>query len=656
MRGMGNWGKWVVAALGLLFVVGAASAQPRTPANRAGAQSPLGTGFTFQGRLSDGAGPVDGLCTFTFELYDSPGSGSPPTGGTLLGTQRQPGVVVKEGHFAAILNEGGEFGADAFTGQARYLQITVDCGNGSSTLSPRQALMATPYALYAERTGEHSHWGQDWSGSGTGLRVYGGQVGLSGSGNAVGVIGTGSTGIHGSSTAAEGRGVYGQATTDTGVSYGVFGQSESPQGFAVYGQALGSTGGNHGVAGYSESTAGTGVFGWASASSGSTRGVSGRTDSPTGVGVYGLSRAASGESFGVFGQSISPAGRGVYGRATASEGDATGVYGQSDADGGTGVYGQGRWGVQGHSTAEQLGVGVTGKSSSQTLGIGVFGESTSETLGIGVFGSAEGADSVGVSGKSPNGEGVLGTGNVGVKGESTSASGRGVFGTGQIGVEGQSASASGRGVVGHATATSGNTYGVIGYNESPDGYAGFFRNTSSGVAVRAQTDEGADNIIEAWSSFSSQQFRVERDGDVWADGTYTSPVSSCYAVMLPAFAGLEPGDVLLIGAGGVSLSLYPNDTRVAGVYATGPAFVAGPAERSSHVPSTMVPVAVMGVVPVKASAENGPIYPGTLLVSAALPRHVMRAGQDAPAGSVLGKSLDVLEEGTGIIEMLVWPG
>ena len=86
----------------------------------------LGTGFTYQGRLKDEAGPVEGTCDFTFKLYDAVGSGSPPSGGTLLGTQTRSGVEVADGYFTVRL----DFGAGAFDGGARWLQIGVDRGDG----------------------------------------------------------------------------------------------------------------------------------------------------------------------------------------------------------------------------------------------------------------------------------------------------------------------------------------------------------------------------------------------------------------------------------------------------------------------------------------------------------------------------------------------
>jgi hypothetical protein len=66
------------------------------------------------------------------------------------------------------------------------------------------------------------------------------------------------------------------------------------------------------------------------------------------------------------------------------------------------------------------------------------------------------------------------------------------------------------------------------------------------------------------------------------------------------------------------------------------------------------PVALSGRVYVRCSAENGPVRPGDLLTSADLPGHAMRASDPERAfGSVLGKAMTGLEEGTGLVLCLV---
>jgi len=65
-----------------------------------------------------------------------------------------------------------------------------------------------------------------------------------------------------------------------------------------------------------------------------------------------------------------------------------------------------------------------------------------------------------------------------------------------------------------------------------------------------------------------------------------------------------------------------------------------------------IPLAVVGIVPCKVSAENGPIRVGDLLVTSATPGHAMRDDNPRP-GSIVGKALASLESGTGIIKVLV---
>jgi len=65
-----------------------------------------------------------------------------------------------------------------------------------------------------------------------------------------------------------------------------------------------------------------------------------------------------------------------------------------------------------------------------------------------------------------------------------------------------------------------------------------------------------------------------------------------------------------------------------------------------------VPLAVVGIVPCKVSAENGPIAVGDLLVTSNTPGHAMRAA-DPKVGTVVGKALEGHSGGTGVIEIMV---
>lgn len=127
--------------------------------------------------------------------------------------------------------------------------------------------------------------------------------------------------------------------------------------------------------------------------------------------------------------------------------------------------------------------------------------------------------------------------------------------------------------------------------------------------------------------------------------------SADFAEVLPASGAPEPGDVLVVGIDG---QLAPSNgsfqTNVVGVFSAHPSYVSG-AENLGQ--EGYVPLAVVGLVTVKVSAANGPIVPGDLLVSSTITSHAMRAGENPPVGSVIGKALEGLESSMGTIKMLV---
>lgn len=104
---------------------------------------PVTTEFTYQGRLQDNGQPANGLFDLNFQLYKELSGGS-----AILFPVTLEDVPVEGGVFSVTL----DFGSLAFAGEARWLEIGVrdfDSSGAFDTLSPRQALTATPYALYA---------------------------------------------------------------------------------------------------------------------------------------------------------------------------------------------------------------------------------------------------------------------------------------------------------------------------------------------------------------------------------------------------------------------------------------------------------------------------------------------------------------------------
>ena len=250
--------------------------------------------------------------------------------------------------------------------------------------------------------------------------------------------------------------------------------------------------------------------------------------------------------------------------------DGTALWGA--AYDGVGVYG-------GHLHADGTSPAVFGQTwSAAASAVAVLGE---------VAPTAPGSFSAAVRGIN---YGTAGSG-IGVWG-SQAGGGWGVYGT----------SVGGRGVYGNA---SGGGTGV---------YAG----SNTGVALQAFSSAGY--LIEA-SSPAGPRFRVNNAGDVAADGTYygfafVTGFAADYAEMLPAADGLEPDDLLAIGPDGdLVKAVGAYSSNVAGIYSTQPGVLAGNSEDNTG----KVPLAILGVVPAKASAENGAILPGDLLTTSDTP-------------------------------------
>lgn len=233
-------------------------------------------------------------------------------------------------------------------------------------------------------------------------------------------------------------------------------------------------------------------------------------------------------------------------------------------------------------------------------------------------------------------------GGTGIWGVANGIDGTGIIGTGGgVGVEG--VVATGKSIYGVASGTSGTNFGVYGETHSSGGYGGMFVNTNGGALIAADDDLDHGDL----------KFRVSNVGNVFADGSFTGGGAD-YAELLPVRKDLTPGVIVCMGLDGMlDYCSEAYDPAVVGVYSSNPGFVAGGGSYDEDL-DARAPIAMMGVVPVKASAENGAIQIGDLLVSATLPGHAMRCeGVELCFGRVIGKALEPLDEGTGLIQMLV---
>ncbi|MFH1109361.1 MAG: tail fiber domain-containing protein [Planctomycetota bacterium] len=124
--------RYVLMAIALLPFSGAAHA------------ADVGSAFTYQGFLEKPAGtPLTDACTFEFKLCDDAEAACAP--GTI---SHHPGIAVTDGVFTVA---DVDFGAGAFTGEARWMEVSVQCtgDGGLVALSPRVELTPTPHAVYS---------------------------------------------------------------------------------------------------------------------------------------------------------------------------------------------------------------------------------------------------------------------------------------------------------------------------------------------------------------------------------------------------------------------------------------------------------------------------------------------------------------------------
>jgi hypothetical protein len=106
----------------------------------------VGEAFTYQGRLADGATPIETVVDLRFRLYDS------ETSGTQIGSSVE---FLNTTYDGGIVQRDLDFGTGVFNGDPRWLQIELanPAGDAYTTLTPRIQILPSPYAMYAETTG-----------------------------------------------------------------------------------------------------------------------------------------------------------------------------------------------------------------------------------------------------------------------------------------------------------------------------------------------------------------------------------------------------------------------------------------------------------------------------------------------------------------------
>lgn len=218
-----------------------------------------------------------------------------------------------------------------------------------------------------------------------------------------------------------------------------------------------------------------------------------------------------------------------------------------------------------------------------------------------------------------------------------------------------------QGVFGHGTTTTGTgVYGIsqgAGFGvrgDSSDGVAVQGQSFGNGIALQgiggrlAGRFEGPVEIVGNVRLVGN----MEVTGDIQFAGRIAD-LAEAFEITAHDGALVEPGMVMVIEAEG---TLTPcraaYDRRAVGVvsgagdYRPGIVLDGSAANRPA--------IALVGKVFCKVDARESPIAVGDLLTTSATPGHAMRACDQARTpGAVIGKALRRLEDGTGLIPILV---
>lgn len=303
--------------------------------------APLGTAFTYQGKLNDGSAPANGIYDLGFVLHDNPTNMSYLGNAIILFA-----VPITNGLFTVELNQAGEFGPNAFTGQPRWLEIDVrtntgGLGNNFTVLSPRQLLSATPQAIFANNAANSlsaSFATAVADGSISSSKLAPGAVAWD---SIVGIPAGFADGIDNDTTYAAGPGLSLSGTNNQfKVNFAGSGSADNAarSDHTHFGAAWTGNSSGFGFVVNNASTTGSGFYSqqgngsgaatpfgyktaiWGESSQGDA--IYGATGSSSGAGVYGYGAATSGGNYGVYGQSDSPNGVGVLAKGSGTSGTA----------------------------------------------------------------------------------------------------------------------------------------------------------------------------------------------------------------------------------------------------------------------------------------------------------------------------------------------
>lgn len=213
--------------------------------------------------------------------------------------------------------------------------------------------------------------------------------------------------------------------------------------------------------------------------------------------------------------------------------------------------------------------------------------------------------------------------------------------------------------------TTGTQTGVFGSSATGDGGFAQLYNNSNVLTVRIDGDDGDAGLIQVRNSAGATTITL--DGEIGGDGRVTtqelvitggSDLSEQFDVGEARGTGPAPGRVVSIDPsrpGKLIVSAKAYDRTVAGILSGAgglePGMMMG---QEGSLANGAYPVALTGRVYCWCDATRGAIQPGDLLTTSATPGHAMKVRDHAKAqGAILGKAMTSLDEGRGLVLVLV---